>query len=235
MPFVKKFFLASIIVLLLTAAYTSGRWAVASLLETQVRHQLGKTGMVGKEFDAKQWRLTYDMLQTVLKLHPNYSSYLELTVFFYQVAETQSPTLLDELEWYNTPEQALNYTRDALLKRPSWPYLWNELFAHKVINNQFDNELTGAMERAATLGKWEYYVQFQIAFTGLENWENLPITGQKIVLKTMEQTLLMKKYPEPLHKYMQKKPNINKLCESVIADSNYTSGNLWQFCQRLPK
>ncbi len=228
----KKFFLTSLIVFSLLAAYLSVRWAIADILETQIRYQLGKAQTVGQTLDARQWRLTHDMLENALKLHPDYSGHLELAVLFYQVAASRSKALLDELDWHDSQQQTLKYARNALLKRPTWPYLWDDLFQSKIKLKQFDNELTGAMERAVTLGSWEESVQYDIAFDGLDHWENLPVEAQQTVLNAMEQTLTMQQDPKPLYKDMVEYASIGKLCQRVNLAPEHLFTMLKQFCQQ---
>jgi hypothetical protein len=227
----KKLFLTPLILILLLAAYLSVRWAIADIFETQIRYQLGKAQTDGQTLDAQQWRLTHNMLQHTLKLHPDYSGYLELAEFFYQVAASRPQALIDELDWHDNQQQALEYARRALLKRPTWPYFWDKLFQSKINLKQFDNELTGAMERAATLGPWEYGVQYDIAFTGLDYWDNLPATAQQTIVKAMEQTLAMRKYPKSLYKDMQEQANIGKLCQRA-SEPDQSLEMLGQFCQQ---
>lgn len=228
----KKLFLTSLIVFFFLAAYISVRWAIADILETQVRYQLDKAQTGGQSFDARQWRLTHGMLQKALNLHPDYSGYLELAVFFYQVAATRPQELLDELGWHDSQQQALKYARRALLKKPSWPYLWDDLFLSKIRLEQIDNELTGAMERAVTLGPWEEPVQYDIAFDGLDEWENLTAAAQQTVLKAMEQILSMQKNPKSLYEDMEEYDNIVELCHRGNQAPAPASSLLKQYCQQ---
>jgi hypothetical protein len=232
MQALKKLLITLLIVLFLLAAYLSVRWAIADILETQIRYQLGKAQTDGQTLDARQWRLTYDMLQTVLKLHPDYSSHLELAVIFYQEAANLPQALLDELGWHDSQEKSLEYARCALLKRPTWPYLWDELFQSKIILNQFDNESTSAMEHAVKLGPWELDVQYDIASTGLDFWHDLPAAAQQTIINAMEQTLTIQQNSELLHKDMQENDNIGKLCQQVNSEPAHRLNMLKQYCQQ---
>jgi hypothetical protein len=232
MQAVRKFSLASLLVLSLLAAYISVRWAIADILETQIRYQLSKAQTIGHTLDAREWRLTQDMLQKVLELHPDYSVYSKLAVFFYQVAASRPQALLDELGWHDGWQQALAYNRSALLKRPSWPYLWDDLFQNKIRLKQFDKELSGAMERAVTLGPWEEAVQYDIAFDGLDKWEWLPAAAQQTVLKAMEQTLSMQQDPKSLYKEMQEYASVGKLCQRINPVLAHEFSMLKQYCQQ---
>ncbi|MGR8999688.1 MAG: hypothetical protein ACU88J_11665 [Gammaproteobacteria bacterium] len=232
---VKKTFLAAVITLSVLAAYISIRWAIADILETQIRYQLSKAQTVHHTLDAREWRLTHDMLKKTLELHPDYSGYLELAAFFYRVAASRSQALVDELGWHDSQQQALEYARSALQKRPSWPYLWDDLFQSKVRLKQFDNELTGAMERAVTLGPWEEPVQYDIAFDGLDEWDNLPTEARQTVLKAMEQNLAMLKNPKSLYEDIEEYANIDKLCQLANLAADPTLSLLKQYCRQAPE
>lgn len=201
--------------ILLFAAYLSFRWALADILSVQARHQLGKAQTVDQTFNHEQWRLTEDLLATTLELHPDYSGYLEIAEMFYLVASDQPPELLDELGWSDSRQQALDSARRMALIRPSWPYFWNELVRNKVALDQYDNELAGAMERAVTLGPWEEPVQSEIAFTGLDHWQQLPNEARPWVLQALDKILDLRNDPKDLILEIQAHPNFDKLCLSV--------------------
>jgi hypothetical protein len=231
----KKIFLAAVITSSVLAAYISFRWAIADILETQIRYQLRKAQTEGQKLDVREWRLTRDMLKKTLKLHPDYSGYLELATYFYLVAASRPQTLVDELGWRDTEQQALEYARSALLKRPSWPYLWDDLFQSKIMLKQFDNELTGAMKRAVTLGPWEEPVQYDIAFDGLDEWDNLPTEARQTVLKAMEQNLAMQKNPKSLYEDIGEYDNIDKLCQLANQAPDPALSLLKQYCRQAPE
>lgn len=223
--------LTPIVLLLLFAAYLSFRWALADVLAVQTRYQLNTALMVGQSLDARQWRLTRDLLEKTLWLHPDYSGYLELAELFYQVAASQPAVLLDELGWHDNQEKALDYARRALLIRPSWPYFWDELILSKVALKQFDSELTGAMERAVTLGPWEESVQYDVAFTGLDQWDNLEMVARQSAILALDKTLIMQRDPQPLIKQMLAHANIGKLCHSITVMPNNNLKMLAQYCK----
>jgi hypothetical protein len=134
---------------------------------------------------------------------------------FYRVASDQSPELLDEPGWNDSRQQALDSTRRMVLIRPSWPYFWNELVRNKAALDQYDEELAGAMERALTLGPWEEPVQSEIAFTGLDHWNELPDEARPWVLQALDKILALRDDPKALIQEIQAHPNFDKLCLSV--------------------
>lgn len=224
--------LVPVVILLLFASYLSFRWALADVLSTQVWHQLEKAQTTGQSLDAKHWTLSRTWLEKTLWLHPDYSGHLELAEFFYQVAGDQPTELLDELGWHDNHEKALDYARRALLIRPTWPYLWDELILNKVILNQFDNELTGAIERAVTLGPWEKSVQYDVAFTGLDYWDDLEIAARQWIMLAMNRTLFLQRDQQPLLKQILTHANFEKLCLSATEMPEDNVKMLANYCKR---
>ena len=78
------------------------------------------------------------------------------------------------------PREALAVTRSArarfrqaLLLRPTSPFLWANLALTKLYLNEFDDELLTALRHADELGPWEPTVQQTIVFVGLAAWQDL--------------------------------------------------------------
>lgn len=69
---------------------------------------------------------------------------------------------------------ALDYYREAISRRPSWPYTWANLAVVKFRLAELDHEFFSALERAAVLGPWEPQIQKTVADLGLAAWEVLP-------------------------------------------------------------
>ena len=68
---------------------------------------------------------------------------------------------------------ALDYYREAIARRPSWPYTWANLAAVKFRLAELDREFFTALERATALGPWEPEIQRTIADLGLAAWDAL--------------------------------------------------------------
>jgi hypothetical protein len=222
------------LLLLLFGAYLSFRWALADILVAQVRYQLEKAQTEEQPLDAKQWLLARQWLENAMQLHPDYSDYLEMAAFFYYVAGIQPKALLDELGWHDNQEKTLAYARRALRIRPSWPYLWNELILSKVALKQFDGELTGALERAVTLGPWEESVLEDIAFTGLDQWNNFEKTAQKWILVAMDKFMEINKNSDPLINELATHENFGKICDARNEVPNASLKMLDKSCKSMP-
>jgi len=186
-------YLSAILVLIILANIAL-RWSLADVYATQVSHHLDLVKKDSSNKNSKQWRQARQHLERTLDLRPVYARYFELAEAFYQrldSLEFQRNPLIQELAWHNNELEAQNYARRGLRLTPSWPNLWNRLVISKFILKQFDNELTGGMERAVYLGPWEQPIQYGVAILGLAYWPNLQDAARLHVLHAMEQTLAM--------------------------------------------
>lgn len=182
------------ILALVALAVTAMRWALADVYATQVRHHLDTVNDDSSNKNAGQWRLARQHLDRSLELRPAYARYFEQAEIFYQILDTlesEGNPLIQELAWKNNAPEALEYARRSLRLTPSWPYLWKQLALSKLALKQFDDELTGAFERAVHLGPWERDVQYDVAVLGLDDWPSLKEETRLHVVKAMEQSLKM--------------------------------------------
>ena len=229
----RLWFIIPILFLLLYAAYICFRWAFADILSVQVRYQIGKAQTIGQTMSAKQWRLSREMLQKTLKLHPDYSDYLDMGKLFFQVASVQKAPLLAELNWPNSKQIALDYARDAVLARPSWPYFWNELILLKAALSQFDGEMVGALQRALTLGAWEEPILYDITNMGLEHWDKLPENSYPWIVLAVDKTLVVLNTEQTVVKAIQTHVNIGKVCLNTHGYSKNSIKALRYLCRHL--
>ncbi len=73
--------------------------------------------------------------------------------------------------------------RQALVQRPTSPFLWANLALTKLYLDEFDDELLSALRHANELGPWEPSVQRTILFVGLARWADLgPEMRQALLL-----------------------------------------------------
>jgi len=170
------------------------RWSLADVYATQVSHHLDAVKKNVSNKNATQWRQARHHLERTLELRPAYARYFEQAEAFYQrldSLEFRKDPLIMELDWRNNELEALNYARRGLLLTPSWPNLWNRLVISKFLLKQFDNELTGGIERAVYLGPWVQPIQYGVAILGLDLWPILQDAARLHVLHAIEQTLAM--------------------------------------------
>ena len=91
------------------------------------------------------------------------------------------------------PREALAYTRDArvrfrqaLLQRPTSPFLWANLALTKLYLDEIDDELLTALRQANALGPWEPTVQQTALFVGLAVWRDLDPDLQQTLVRNVE-------------------------------------------------
>jgi len=170
------------------------RWSLADVFATQVDHHLDTMKKNASGKNANQWRQARQQLERTLELRPAYARYFELGEAFHQKLnslEFRKDPLIQELAWHDNTLEALNYARRGLRLTPSWPHLWNRLVISKLLLKQFDNELSGGMERTVQLGPWVRSIQYGVAIMGLGAWPILQDAAQLQVLQAIEQTLAM--------------------------------------------
>ena len=95
------------------------------------------------------------------------------------------------------PREALAITRDAhlrfrqaLLQRPTSPFLWANLALTKLYLNEIDGELLAALRHADELGPWEPTVQQTTLFVGLAAWPELDHGRRQALARTIERAEL---------------------------------------------
>ena len=86
-------------------------------------------------------------------------------------------------------DRALEYYRQSLALRPSWPYTWANIVGLKISQEHIDAEFGYAIQRALVLGPWQTSVQAGIAGGGLAVWDKLPATLQMDVEHTVARGL----------------------------------------------
>ena len=91
------------------------------------------------------------------------------------------------------PREALAVTRSArarfrqaLLQRPSSPFLWANLALTKLYLDEIDRELLAALRNADALGPWEPSVQQTTLFVGLAVWDDLDSGLRQALAQTIE-------------------------------------------------
>jgi len=91
------------------------------------------------------------------------------------------------------PREALAVTRSArerfrqaLLQRPTSPFLWANLALAKLYLDEIDDELLTALRQADELGPWEPTVQQTVLFVGLAAWQDLDADLRQNVARTIE-------------------------------------------------
>ena len=95
------------------------------------------------------------------------------------------------------PREAVALTRDArtrfrqaLVQRPTSPFLWANLALAKLYLDEIDLELFAALRHADALGPWEPIVQQLTLFVGLAVWQDLDSGMRQALVRTLERGAL---------------------------------------------
>ncbi|MGJ0486521.1 MAG: hypothetical protein ACR65R_18580 [Methylomicrobium sp.] len=196
------------------------RWSLADVYAIQLSHHLDTVNQDLSNKNDAQWRLASQHLGRTLELRSANARYLELAGAFNQKLELlrfDKEPLAQELGWQPNEFRALDYVRRSLRLTPSWPYLWNQLAVTKLVLKQFDDELTGAMERSLDLGPWERSVQYKLALFGLNNWPNLQDKAHSLVFQAMAKTSAMERIKSSdlyIIKNILEHPHLSQACKT---------------------
>ena len=94
-----------------------------------------------------------------------------------------------------SPQEALAAARDAyarfrqaLLQRPTSPFLWANLALSKLYLDEIDEELFTALRHADELGPWEPASQLTTLFVALAVWPHLDSPLQQAVVRSVERS-----------------------------------------------
>ena len=104
---------------------------------------------------------------------------------------------LERMHASTDPREALAVTRSALVRfrqalllRPTSPFLWANLALTKLYLDEVDGELLTALRHANELGPWEPTVQERVLFVGLAAWNKLDPGMRQALTKTLERGAL---------------------------------------------
>ena len=195
--------------------------ALADALTTQVAYQLHQPSLSDAE-----WQITGQILRRVLLLAPDQARSLELAGQFYQAKGYRQSSQQDFASRQDSRQKALHYFRLALRHNPAWPYLWDRLALTKMGLQQYDRELSGALERIARLGPWEKTLQYDVAIIGLSAYDYLDQAGIKALYFAVEQSLKMQ--DKDTQQSIMAQFKLKKLCKGVL----YSNANLSTLSQR---
>lgn len=95
------------------------------------------------------------------------------------------------------PREAVGLTREArtrfrqaLVQRPTSPFLWANLSLAKLYLDEIDAEFLAALRHADALGPWEPVVQQMTVFAGLAAWQALDPGLRQVLVRTLERGAL---------------------------------------------
>lgn len=90
------------------------------------------------------------------------------------------------LEAHAAAREARARFRQALLQRPTSPFLWANLALSKLYLDEIDSEMLAALRHADELGPWEPSVQQTVLFVGLAVWPDLDPGMRQTLARAIE-------------------------------------------------
>lgn len=123
-----------------------------------------------------EWLRAEEYARDALFFQPANAEYLALMaeIYHWRSADQDiSPPVREQ-----SFQRASDFYRQAIEKRPLWPYTWANL---ALLNAQWNRPLSLELHRAQELGAWEPLVQLSIHEAGLISWRNLS-QGEKSLI-----------------------------------------------------
>jgi len=182
----KKFLSILPILPMIMLIILSGKWLLAEIYHYQANAYMALWDS-SSPIPNSEWEIARKALTKALALGLNQPVYLEdMSDLFYlkSITEPIDPILSIELQ-----KQTLEFIRQAIRLRPSWPYAWAKLANIKYYTFGMDAEVADALDKAMILGAWEPMVQLTVAKIGMASWKKLPNHLQDKVIVTMARTV----------------------------------------------
>lgn len=117
--------------------------------------------------------------------------------------------------------------REALLQRPTAPFLWANLALSKLYLDEIDDELFTALRHAGELGPWEPTIQQMTLFVGLAVWPQLDPGLRQGLVRTIERGALGN--ANKMYEIVKRYRRFDLICD--ISQYNYSGG---KDCKRVP-
>jgi len=181
----KKYFIVLALLCLLGLTFFSARWGLANIYSYQALQQLEQW----QDERPKNIVDTQNAMSWIIKARSLDSANPDLMSYQAQIFLWQAKLSPDKNTANQYLESAAKLYREALTKRPTWPFDWVALAGIKAQLNQFDAEFSKSIERSSTLGPWEYPIQYQLVSIGFRHWNKLTSSEQDIIHQTFDRAL----------------------------------------------
>jgi hypothetical protein len=136
---------------------------------------------------APYFEATESHLAIALRRFPSHPEYLDLSGRL-KILKAGQPGFVGA-EHKRLLESAAEDFRQALSRRPLWPYSWVNLLTAKDKLGQADMEFNRALIESAELGPWEPRVQLQVVDSGLRYWTRLGSDEREVVRQKVQDAL----------------------------------------------
>jgi hypothetical protein len=158
-------------------------WAIADGFFYQAR--LYEKGWIKDKQvnNQKDWDAAVKWAQMAIQFNPYNPNYPEMLgrLYFWRffVVDNEVQSFA---EAQSVTNEGLQYLRQSIEMRPTWPLAWASLVELKSIGGQIDYEYEQAWNKSVELGDWEPAVQTKLLKAGLIHWfDSNPILRKKTV------------------------------------------------------
>ncbi|MDH5257316.1 MAG: hypothetical protein OEX07_04895, partial [Gammaproteobacteria bacterium] len=180
------------------------------------------------EIDDKEWESSKKYLLSALELSPDNPEYLAMLGNLYEWRVVgQSQVTLQSIAQDDSPDstshtqklllqidtdyrKALDYYRQALVKRPAFGFYWANIAVIKSILGEVDEEFYLSVDRSLVLGAWDPGVQLKIADATLSVWYLLNDEGWTKMISNIERGLTTN--AKPIMNMAKRYQVINQVC-----------------------
>lgn len=140
-------------------------------------------GAMVKKID---WEHSVFWSQWAIRFNPYNPNYREIKgrLYFWRFFLNEAP-VTSHAEAQAIVNTGLQYFRDSIELRPTWPIAWASLLQLKSMGGQLDYDFEQAWDRSIELGDWEPEVQALLLEASLMHWENLNHRLQEKAIKVL--------------------------------------------------
>jgi hypothetical protein len=169
-PRLRAAFLACIAIAMAAAAFQSVRLGVAGSHAQSAHKEVENWRSRSTPIRAQEWQAVHASVRTGLEYVPTHPASLEVLGTL-DLARMRGSA--DSKSAVAAARDAHRHYRQALLERPSSPFLWSNIALAKMYLDEHDAEMFAALRNANSLGPWEPVVQQTTVFVGLAVWSSL--------------------------------------------------------------
>ncbi len=183
-PTILAMILAMVIAL---AWWTSWQRGLGALIAMSVEQQVDHWNKRKEEAGAEVVLRLQDGFEAALRYTPDDPHLLE----YGAKVRLQQAALagVEEGERRRLVDEALEYYRESLRRRPAWPYTWMGFAKAKAVAGELDKEFSYAFRTALRLGPAEEVIRDDMVELGLRTWPALDLDNRDRVLALVRSSL----------------------------------------------
>lgn len=179
----RRLMLATLMALLLVVLFVAARQGIAAVAEYLLEAHLDSWAAAKNLPDEAEWQKSRGFLDLSLQMTPDNPRALQLGGRLYEwravidkaQGRVDSPAMAQSLALY----------RQAVARRPTWPYAWMQLMQAKARSGEFDAEFQQAYAMAHRYGPWEKDLHQGLSESGLRAYRELSADNRRILEESL--------------------------------------------------